>query len=59
MNCLCEAIGLALPGNGTVLAEDPARLALWKKAAVRVVEMAKAEGPKPRELITLASIDIQ
>ena len=25
MNCLCEAIGLALPGNGTILAEDPAR----------------------------------
>ena len=57
MNCLCEAIGLALPGNGTILAEDPARRVLWKTAAARVVEMAKAEGPKPRELITLASID--
>jgi len=57
MNCLCEAIGLALPGNGSILADDPARLALWKQAAVRVVEMAKAEGPKPRDLITLASID--
>ena len=57
MNCLCEAIGLALPGNGSILAEDPARLALWKQAAVRVVEMAKAEGPKPRDLVTLASID--
>ena len=57
MNCLCEAIGLALPGNGTILAEAPARRDLWKKAATRVVEMAKAEGPKPRDLITLASID--
>jgi len=57
MNCLCEAIGLALPGNGSILAEDPARQDLWKKAAVRVVEMAKAEAPKPRDLVTLASID--
>jgi dihydroxy-acid dehydratase len=57
MNCLCEAIGLALPGNGSILAEDPARLALWKQAAVRVVEMAIAEGPKPRDLVTLAALD--
>jgi len=57
MNCLCEAIGLALPGNGSILAEDPARRDLWKQAAVRAVEMAKAEGPKPRDLVTLAAID--
>jgi dihydroxy-acid dehydratase len=57
MNCLCEAIGLALPGNGTILALDPARKELWKQAAIRVVEMAKAEGPLPRELVTLQSID--
>jgi dihydroxy-acid dehydratase len=57
MNCLCEAIGLALPGNGSILAEDPARRDLWRQTAVRAVEMAKAEGPRPRDLITLASID--
>jgi dihydroxy-acid dehydratase len=57
MNCLCEAIGLALPGNGSILAEDPARLGLWKQAAERVVAMALAEGPRPRDLVTLASID--
>ncbi len=57
MNCLCEAIGLALPGNGSILAEDPARRELWKRAARRVVEMARAEAPRPRDLITLASID--
>jgi len=57
MNCLCEAIGLALPGNGTILAEDPARLDLWKRAAVRAVEMAAAEGPRPRDIITRAAID--
>ena len=57
MNCLCEAIGLALPGNGSILADDPARRDLWKRAAVRAVEMALAEGPRPRDLVTLASID--
>ena len=57
MNCLCEAIGLALPGNGTVLADDPARRGLWQRAAQRVVEMALAESPRPRDLITRASID--
>ena len=57
MNCLCEAIGLALPGNGTIPAIAPERKKLWKTAAKRVVEMAKAEGPRPRELITESSID--
>ena len=57
MNCLCEAIGLALPGNGTIPAVAPERKDLWKKAAQRVVEMALAEGPLPRDLITLDSLD--
>ncbi len=57
MNCLCEAIGMALPGNGTLLAVEEARKALWKAAAKRVVEMAWAHGPKPREIITLDSVD--
>ena len=57
MNCLCEAIGLALPGNGSILAQDPARRDLWQRAAARAVEMARAEGPRPRDLVTLASID--
>ena len=57
MNCLCEALGLALPGNGSILATDPRRRDLWKQAAVRVVEMAKAAGPKPRALVTRAAID--
>jgi len=57
MNCLCEAIGMALPGNGTLLAIDPARRELWKEAARRAVEMAKANGPKPRDIITLESVD--
>ena len=57
MNCLCEAIGLALPGNGTLLALDPRRHELWKEAAKRAVEMAKADGPLPRDIVTQESLD--
>jgi len=57
MNCLCEAIGLALPGNGTILALDPRRHDLWKAAAKRAVEMAKADGPLPRDIVTQESLD--
>jgi dihydroxy-acid dehydratase len=39
MNCLCEAIGIALPGNGTVLATSAYRKTLYKKAAKRIVQM--------------------
>ncbi len=41
MNCLCEAIGIALPGNGTCLATSPARLDIFKLAAQRIVKMAR------------------
>ena len=57
MNCLCEGIGMALPGNGTILAVDPRRQDLYRAAARRVVEMAQAEGPLPREIVTPASLD--
>jgi len=43
MNTLCEAMGVALPGNGTILAMTPERIELVKKAAKRVVELAKME----------------
>ena len=56
MNCLCEAIGLALPGNGTVLAEDPERRKLWRKAGKRIVEMVH-EDLKPRDILTREAID--
>ncbi|MDF1874112.1 dihydroxy-acid dehydratase [Sulfurimonas sp. SAG-AH-194-I05] len=46
MNTLCEAMGIALPGNGTILAMTPERIELVKAAARRVVEMAKAEDPR-------------
>ena len=40
MNCLTEAIGLALPGNGTILATHVQREKLFKKAAHLIVENA-------------------
>ncbi len=57
MNCLCEAIGIALPGNGSILAIDPRRKKLFRTAATRIVEMAKAGGPLPREIVTEKSLD--
>ncbi len=41
MNCLVEALGLALPGNGTIVATHKARLALFEKAAQRIVALAR------------------
>ncbi|MDR2321467.1 MAG: dihydroxy-acid dehydratase [Microbacterium sp.] len=41
MNCLTEAIGLSLPGNGSVLATHTARRALYEKAGSLVVDIAK------------------
>lgn len=41
MNCLNEAIGLALPGNGTLLATHARRWELFESAAKRIVQMAK------------------
>jgi dihydroxy-acid dehydratase len=46
MNTLCEAMGIALPGNGTILAMTPERIELVKKAAKRIVEMAKEDNSK-------------
>ncbi len=57
MNCLCEVLGLALPGNGTIPAVDPRRKELWKTAARRIVEMAQANAPLPRDLIDRTAID--
>ncbi len=61
MNCLNEALGLAFPGNGTVVATHKNRLALFEKAAKRIVEMAKAyyedgdESVLPRSIASRAS----
>ena len=41
MNCLTEALGMALPGNGTIVATHANRMKLFEKAAKRIVEMAR------------------
>ena len=55
MNCLMEAIGLALPGNGTILAVDPARHELAKTAAKQLLQLIKSD-IKPSDIVTEASI---
>ncbi|WP_373004877.1 dihydroxy-acid dehydratase [Sulfurimonas sp.] len=50
MNTLCEAMGIALPGNGTVLAMTPERIAMVKKAAKRIVELALEDNPAKNNL---------
>jgi len=50
MNCLTETLGLALPGNGTILADTPERIEFWKTAARRIVEMSTDNGPLPRDI---------
>jgi dihydroxy-acid dehydratase len=39
MNCLCEAIGIALPGNGSIPAVYAARIRLAKQAGVKIMEL--------------------
>ena len=55
MNCLMEAIGIALPGNGSILAVDKKRIKLVKEAGKRVLEMVE-KNIKPRDLITKESM---
>ncbi|MDP1808278.1 MAG: dihydroxy-acid dehydratase [Actinomycetota bacterium] len=55
MNCLTEAIGLALPGNGTIPAVHSARIRLAKEAGKRIMGLI-AEDIKPSSLITAASL---
>jgi len=56
MNCLCEAIGMALPGNGTIPAVDERRGALYRQAAGQILELIKRD-LKPRDIITRESLD--
>ncbi|AMB39245.1 dihydroxy-acid dehydratase [Arthrobacter sp. TES] len=63
MNCLAEAIGLALPGNGSVLATHTARKALYEKAGATIVELVKRyydgddDSVLPRNIATAEAFD--
>ena len=50
MNCLMEVLGLALPGNGTILATDPSRLDLVREAGKIIIELIEKD-LKPRDIV--------
>ncbi len=56
MNCLCEALGLALPGNGSILATDPQRDVLFEEAGRAIVALVRA-GTKPSDILTRAAFE--
>ena len=56
MNCLSEALGMALPGNGTILAVSKEREALYERAARAILKLVEAD-LKPRDIATLEAFD--
>lgn len=55
MNCLSEALGVALPGNGSILATDPRRQELFKAVGQAIVRLVKDEVPI-RDIVTADAI---
>ena len=51
MNCLSEAIGMALPGNGTIPAVQARRIHLAKHAGMKIMELLEKD-IKPRDILT-------
>src|SRR5436190_5536783 len=56
MNCLSEALGIALPGNGTVLADSTEREAVYDRAARTIIDLVKWD-LKPRDIATIEAFD--
>ena len=54
MNCLCEAIGMALPGNGTIPAPYSARIRLAKEAGMQIMKLVEQD-IKPSDIMTEAA----
>jgi dihydroxy-acid dehydratase len=55
MNCLAEAIGIALPGNGTIPAVYSKRIRLAKSAGMKIMELVQKQ-IKPRDIINKESV---
>ena len=55
MNCLSEALGLALPGNGTIPAPTSARIRLAKDAGMQVMDLVD-KNIRPRDIVTEKSV---
>ncbi|MGD6944106.1 dihydroxy-acid dehydratase [Cytobacillus gottheilii] len=56
MNCLAEGLGLALPGNGTILAVSEERKEFVKRSAIQLMDLIK-KNIKPRDIVTIDAID--
>lgn len=56
MNCLCEGLGMALPGNGTIPAVDPRRLDLARNAARQIMVLLE-KNITPRQIVTQQALD--
>ncbi len=56
MNCLAEALGVALPGNGSILAIDPRRQELARQAGKQIIELLKAD-LKFRDIVNEETIE--
>ncbi len=55
MNCLSEAIGIALPGNGTIPAVYSKRLRLAKAAGMKIMELVN-KNIKPKDIVTIDAV---
>lgn len=55
MNCLCEAIGIGLPGNGTIPAVSSKRIMLAKHAGMAIMDLVEKD-VKPRDIINEKSV---
>ena len=55
MNCLCEALGIALPGNGTVPAVYSERIRLAKRAGMKVMELLR-DGVRIKDILNAAAV---
>ena len=56
MNCLCEALGMALPGNGTIPAPLSARIRLAKHAGMQIMTLVE-KNIRPRDIMTPAAFN--
>ncbi len=56
MNCLAEALGMALPGNGTILAVDERRQALYRSAGRQILKLVESN-LRPRDIVTREAVD--
>lgn len=56
MNCLLEILGLAMPGNGTILAVSQERRELVRQAAFKLMDLVEKQ-VKPRDIVTKEAID--